>query len=804
MESTPYPIYVDKRPVKVAFLVNPKMLNQNAFNNLFNFNFEIWNGRFNPIIFTDGKTIDEKYWKFLKSYDPDVIKSLVKIEKSLLKKIEESLSPYSVELNDPKSYIHSGDTQFIRLHQPTQEAISKIAPKHMWGESDFILFNMEKTISELLKKFIHFNFGTYEHSFWPQISQKLINKKEYAITDSESLNTALLELTSIPRNSVFPIQLCTMPNYGDDVAYNKLNEHFTVIVGDSASDLVYYWNRSLMIPHWMRANICHVWLPVKLARDEKLKESLQMFFRQQTSRVGNNDGKAIQFVSFSLKQKELEDIAKVLGEKVWGPSRVIINPDVATPDYGPHESFFHIKQGMDLYQAHGDEENIVINEPELPQGMQGGNWMLDVYIQYRPERFQHTNVCHWWRLPNRNQLTRLIFSNKVARIKNDGIPSVRMEMKSDFKPDEANLEIHIPKDTDMVRGYIYGQNRPIYTNDPRATIIDNRTYFHTRRSDKGRYLSGLIGLFKGLGFAHNQFSNKYWRKMFDILSHQNLKADEEKKKAIFNKLKKRKNNFPKDKSEQEEELNWLAEYTLSLSKEHGKMGKEISFQTFLEERKKSFIEENKKHNWNRKFKDKEENDLKEELEELIEQNILFMGVKPHCPSCGYLNWFHVDEIKQKNECAGCGHIFAISAEQTWFYRLNSLVQAGCSHHGLVPVLLVLGQLQDDARSSFIYDVSLDLFKKNKKNYVHLGDLDIVCIQDGKFIIGEIKQTIGLFKQSDFDNAFKVAKLIKPNKVIFSSMDKLSPFVNKNILSLREKLKSFEIEVEWFNLNPWSY
>lgn len=801
METAPYPIYVDKRPIKTAFLIDPKSLDKDTFNNLFNFNFEKWNGRFNPIIFTDGKKIDEKSWNFLKNYDPDVIQSLVIIQKPLLKKIEDSLSPFTIELNDPKNHISSGSTQYIRFGHPTQDAISKIAPKYMWGESDFILFNLEKTNTELLKKFIHYNFGTYDYPFLPQISQKLTTKKEYLIEGSESLNTALLELTSIRKNSVFPIQLSTIPNSCKDVAYNKLNEHFTVIIGDSASDLAYYWNRSLIIPHWMRHNICHIWLPVELARDEKLKEGLQMFFRQQTSRIGNNDGKAIQFVSFSLKKEELEKIAKTLGEKVWGPSKTIINPET-TPDYGEYKKFFHIKSGMDFYQAHSKEENIVINEPELPLGVQGGNWMLDVYIQYRPERFQHTNVRHWWRLPNRNHLTQLIFSYKTARIKENGIPSVLMETKSDFKPDEANLGIRIPDDSDMIRSYIYGQNRPMYTGDPRASIIDNKTYFHTQRSDKGRYLSGLIGLFKGLASAHDQFSEKYWRKMFDVLSHQNLKGDEEKKKVIFNKLKKRKNNFPKDKAEQDEELTWLAEYTLSLSKEHGKMGKEVSFQVFLEARQKDFEEENKKQKWNRKFKE-EENQLKGELEDLIEQNILFMGIKPHCPSCGYSNWFHIDEIKQKNECEGCGHVFTVSPEQTWFYRLNSLVQAGCSHHGLVPVLLALGRLQDDARSSFVYDVSLDIFKKVKKNFTHLGDLDIVCIQDGKFIIGEVKQTIGLFKQSDFDKAFKIAKLIKPDKIIFSSIDKPTPKITKSVQELKDKLSPFEIEVEWLNL-PWIF
>jgi hypothetical protein len=803
IENTSYPIYFDKRPIKVAFLVNPKTLDIDGFKNIFNFNFSLWNGRFNPIIFTDGKKISEESWSFLKDFDPDIIKSLTKIEPKLLKKIDDTLSPYSFEYGDPKGHVDTGHTQFTRSYKPTKDAVLKIAPRHMWGDSDLVLFNLQNTKSNSLKDFIHINFGTYEYSFLPQIIRDLPIGKECPISDSKDLSALLLEFNSTRKNVAFPIQLSTIPNYGKEVEYNKSNEHFTVIVGDSIQEIVYYWNRSLAVPHWLRPNICHIWLPTDLAKDEDLKEGLQMFFRQQTSRIGNNDGKAIQFVSFTLTEKELTDIAKSLGDKVWGVSIKIKNPQNTLPNYGKDNSFFHLKPGMELYQAHSSEENIVIDEPDFPEGTQGENWMLDVYLQYRPEKFQHTNVRHWWRLPNKNHLTHLFFSYKIARIKRNGIPSVLMETKSDFKPDEGNLTVGIPNDSDVIRNYIYGHNRPPYTGDPRGTIIDNKTHLHTQRSDKGRYLSGLIGLFKGLPLAHRQFSSKYWRKMFDILSHQNIKADEEKKKVIFNKLKKRKNHFPFDKASQNDELLWLAEYTLSLSKEQSRVGKEIDFSIFVEERKKDFDEENKKQKIKRNFKEEEE-ELKEELEELIEQNVLFMGVKPHCPSCGYSNWYHVDEIKQKNECAGCGHLFPIYPEQPWFYRLNSLVQAGCSHHGLVPVLLTLGQLQEDARSSFIYDVSLDLFNEKKRKYKHLGDLDIVCIQDGKFIIGEIKQTIGLFKQSDFEKTLKIAKLIRPNKIIFSSLDKPNALVTKNISELNQKLKDMEIEVEWVELHPWNF
>lgn len=198
-------------------------------------------------------------------------------------------------------------------------------------------------------------------------------------------------------------------------------------------------------------------------------------------------------------------------------------------------------------------------------------------------------------------------------------------------------------------------------------------------------------------------------------------------------------------------------------------------------------------------------DVYREIKDLVDSKVLLMGLKPHCTSCGYSNWLHVDEIKQKIECKGCGNIFDLNPDPSWLYRLNNLVESGVRQHGLVPVLLTLGELQDDAHSSFIYSPSLDLFKKQKKDYKHLGDLDIVCIQDGQFIMGEVKQSSSLFKAKHFEEAFKLAKQIRPNILLFSSYDdKKTKLIEDNIKLLQEKLEPYGVKVMWHEAQKISY
>ena len=82
-----------------------------------------------------------------------------------------------------------------------------------------------------------------------------------------------------------------------------------------------------------------------------------------------------------------------------------------------------------------------------------------------------------------------------------------------------------------------------------------------------------------------------------------------------------------------------------------------------------------------------------------------------------------------------------------------------------------------------------------------GEIDVICIIDGKFIIGEIKQSIGLFETSDFEKAAEIGTLLKPDIILFSSLDKKpNKFVTDNIVELKNKLKPLEIDVQWYQIN----
>ena len=169
------------------------------------------------------------------------------------------------------------------------------------------------------------------------------------------------------------------------------------------------------------------------------------------------------------------------------------------------------------------------------------------------------------------------------------------------------------------------------------------------------------------------------------------------------------------------------------------------------------------------------------------------------------NWYHVDDIGQQLICQGCRIPFPFQPELDWQYRLNNLVHAAHAQHGSTPLILVLGQLLNESRYSFLYSPNLNLFAEPKDNSSEdldlIAEVDIACIQDGKFIIGEVKQSMSGFKEKDFDKTSEIAKRVKPDTVLFSCIDNQQPTENikAHIERIKKELCSLEIDVIWYEL-----
>ena len=911
MFTHPYSIYVDKRPIRIAFLVDPSPDSIEKVDRIIRYNRRLWGGRYNPIILTDGNTIEDKWWKFLRDVDPDIIKPLVPLSTGLIEKFEKFLSPLTIEefREDTQPDLVTGVNTSITPAGIDINSSNIYKELVLLGEPVLGTFDVDEMDDDMEKFFVRRNFGISTSTRWAgswdtfdipisleaalsrgevpsevhegfkekeldkrgiPLSKEAFSKKSaqypekwaiidkennrihyverrngnllvqpykrgndqdpnkveqktYLVTDRENLAEALLELSRV-RNVVYQDQICAFPNTERDIQ-NGWQSHFEVVVGDTLQDIIHFWNRSWLLDRWRRKYMNQLLLPTILATDPSMEEALCSWIKRYAWNEDNNPG-TVQFVSFSAEQPELESIA----DKFQSKLRVFTHAKYYTEPQIPSLASEHLSifldenppsfrdSSIETCRVQGTQGILEVTEPNgLAQHDSDGHWMADFYIEFTHNADGNqmdlirwiNNISLFWKFPNRNHLTYKIF-NRFSRIRQNGFPSALM------KNGEKVLRLTLENPEVVVQSLFDSSNRLVYEDrDPRVQVA-TAPYYHSDVSDKGKYLQGVLELFGNLTFAYEIFRNPYWRTMFDLFS-KSTRAEDDAKEAITNKLIKIIGKSEPLTSTNQAGIGALVAQVVRLAKNFAPKGEEFSFEKFKREAniwRDKFIE-GVKSTGNYSERDLmgfgfRPEDVKDKLSQLTRRNIIQIGVKPQCSSCGTTNWYHVNDIGQQLTCQGCRSPFPLDPELMWQYRLNSLVHAAYASHGTTPVILVLGQLFRESRISFFFSPNLNLLAAPQDEFTEKqeieAEVDIACIQDGKFIIGEVKQSMSLFKKKDFDDMAEIARRTKPDIVLFSCMDsdKPTPLITKNIERIQSELSPLEIDVQWYELEALDY
>jgi len=92
-----------------------------------------------------------------------------------------------------------------------------------------------------------------------------------------------------------------------------------------------------------------------------------------------------------------------------------------------------------------------------------------------------------------------------------------------------------------------------------------------------------------------------------------------------------------------------------------------------------------------------------------------------------------------------------------------------------------------------------------KEYEKVTDADIACIQDGRFIMGEIKQSQSQFTLSQMTTLAEVAEIVEADILLFSSLDKETTTRTTHLVeAIKQKLKHTDIEVGWYALDERAF
>jgi len=800
--TSPYSIYVSKRPLRVAFLVEDKPESMAIIDTILAHNRERWGGRYNSIVLTDGQTLTEAWWSFLEATDPDVVKPCITLGDDLLALIHRRISPSLIQQPDRREQ-EDGYQRLQLLNEglsllPT--ALNVRMASWAFGESSLVLFETDwRKTDPLIKRFTEWNFGGYSPPI-QAVTRALegVRSRAYPVTDAASLVGPLTELSTF-QAFTYPIQLCSLPKEAlPPVDHDRFEEAFHVVIGDSPSDVAYFWNRPVTTPEWSRTYLNQVWLPLDVARNPQLTTALSSWLQRAADPNGSYKG-SIRFVSLSLSQAQLQEVVERLTHELRVRREVEALPDIQPPKFSERVPGPPGLDKMDLYRATGTTERLTLQEPEVLIGPYlGEHWMADLYIEFRPERYPTIGGRDlWWQLPRLNGLASQIF-RRASRILRSRYPSVLM------KRGEPRLDITLPDDLSIFRGLAALPNEPPYRLDARyGKALPGRTpYDDARRSEKRRYLSGVLELFGGLHPATNTLEERYWRRMFDLLSGRASDTDAAALVKVGNALRKRLGANRAQFFENDKSMTWLTSYVLKLARSLPSSSRDLDFSVFEEHAKQETDDFNARRAGGQAW-EYSRNDLIGAVADLTELGVLLIGVQARCRSCGYRAWHHIDDAKQTLRCGGCNAEFPMPPEPRWHYRLNSLARAAHAEHGLLPVVLVLGQLLLEARSAFLFAPCLDVFEDDEKGPV--GDLDIAVIRDGEFVIGEVKQSRDLFDEATFVKMEGIARRLLPDVLLFASMDREpNPLITEQIKRLSAALAPQRIAVTWYRLQEHKF
>jgi hypothetical protein len=191
--------------------------------------------------------------------------------------------------------------------------------------------------------------------------------------------------------------------------------------------------------------------------------------------------------------------------------------------------------------------------------------------------------------------------------------------------------------------------------------------------------------------------------------------------------------------------------------------------------------------------------LQDTLEELCEYHIFFKGYTFKCPNCSSNFWYSINEVDEYIDCKGCTEEFVFPVESSLSYKLNEVVknntyQSQTQRDGNLTVIRTLCYLEQQSRYSFEYKPQINIFDKPHTN-APINEIDIVCISDGKLIIGEAKHNSKAFSEDGYKSLkslVEASKKIRPYKVI------LSCYENE-----RSKLENAEKKLIYL-FNSWEY
>jgi len=846
MNSGRHTVLVDPRPVRFAFLIDLDAfpLRSSRFFAIIDaviaFNNVHWGGRANTLVPFSGQRLDDRHWQLLKAQDPDRLVVFAPLSNELLEKLDEQLSPCEIHLDDQT---RKDEVRFaVQLEggigvPPTADNYRAAHPGHLSAltqeDPRLVVFGFGEGCDQDVQRFLLWNFGTYDQWLDPKTKavrrniglEKMlvdINAINYTVTDIRSLSNVITEMSGRnlpsdfrrPLPFIAPYQLSSI--YLEHSPWREFQDTYQIIVGDSPQDILEHWNgaiwkRNLVAPHSRQ-----LWVPKGLILNSEFRSSLRDWITRYRQWDG---GWRVEIISQSLA---MEEVAQILSDYRQGqqvlpidfiaPERAAARFDEVMNKRTQERRFIPWTSDDDVLRlsASSPEDRLSLPFAHPLAVTQGtGTWMVDVQLEHRDHKQNRPREQAWWHLPKTRNAgwPRAIF-RASARVNAEGRFAVEVESRNQLysRRERPTLKLQIPSASSLIHGIVVPAfRRPFAPGDARSALpTPSPSLERCRVSTKGYYLSALLDLFGDFWTAKSFCERRFWRELFAELAGHGLGDDDALRRKVAAILAAQLPGTDPDRAQQAKSL---SDEILHLVR--GRLqGHYLEFRDLLQRRgklEKERVPDPLVYPQGRTIvhhgglQPVSVAEMEEGLNRLMTLDVLRVGVLVDCPHCKISTWFQVDTLLQKTTCSGCGGFHTLRARERWSYGLNSLAQMSVSQ-GVLGALHALTALHSsNIHSFFAFSPSLDLFRPGDTQPWH--EIDIACVADGDFVIGEAKE--GFVQKSDFDNLAEIAEVLRPDRAIlflpFEHASKQRAELDRWFADTRARFDAAAVSFELFTL-----
>lgn len=198
---------------------------------------------------------------------------------------------------------------------------------------------------------------------------------------------------------------------------------------------------------------------------------------------------------------------------------------------------------------------------------------------------------------------------------------------------------------------------------------------------------------------------------------------------------------------------------------------------------------------------------------LLRHEIFRPGLKLACPSCKLDFWRSIDDVRTRNECEYCGHVFNLGPQlrdRDWAFRRSGLFGRRDNQEGAIPVTLVLQQLtkMHDLRPNI---VTMAMTLRPDGADITACESDLILLAPSErggaiqIVIGECKTRQPISEQ-DVANLRRVADAFPKDMfevyIVFAKLADFDADEIQHISSLNDEDRRRAIMLTARELEPW--